>query len=63
MHLSIISVLFALALPFVNAEDPKPLEIEYTHKIGCDRKTQKGDRIDVHYKGTLTNGISYQQFP
>jgi FK506-binding protein 2 len=26
---------------------------EYTVKNDCTRKTQKGDNIDVHYRGTL----------
>jgi FK506-binding protein 2 len=57
MRFSIVSALIALALPLVQAnDDRKPMEIEYTHKVGCDRKTVKGDRIDVHYSGTLTDG-------
>jgi len=57
MRFSVLSVLVALAIPFVNAEDDrKPIEIEYTHKVECERKTIKGDRIDVHYSGTLTSG-------
>jgi FKBP-type peptidyl-prolyl cis-trans isomerase len=56
MRFSIVSVLFALA-PLIVAEDPKPLEIEYVHKVECERKTVKNDRIDVHYRGTLTDGL------
>jgi len=29
------------------------LEIEVTRAVECDRKTKKGDKIDVHYRGTL----------
>ena len=31
----------------------KPLDIEVTHKVECERKTKAGDKIDVHYRGTL----------
>jgi FK506-binding protein 2 len=55
MRLSFISALVALAIP-VLAADPEPLEIEVTKKVECDRKTVKGDRIDVHYRGTLVDG-------
>jgi len=57
MRFSIVSILFALAFPLVHADDPKPLEIEYTHRVDCERKTVKNDRIDVHYRGTLTDGL------
>lgn len=55
MRLSFISMFMALAIPFVAAE-PEPLDIEVTRKVECDRKSQKGDKIDVHYRGTLTDG-------
>jgi hypothetical protein len=34
------------------AEDVK---IEVTRAVECERKTQKGDKISVHYKGTLAS--------
>jgi len=58
MRLSFISMFLAVAIPLVAAE-PEPLEIEVTHKVECDRKTKKGDRIDVHYSGTLTSGKKF----
>ncbi|KAF2834319.1 hypothetical protein M501DRAFT_990408 [Patellaria atrata CBS 101060] len=39
-------------LPLAFALD-KPLNIEVTHKVECSRKTKAGDRVDVHYRGTL----------
>jgi FK506-binding protein 2 len=27
--------------------------IDVTRAVECERKTQKGDKIDVHYRGTL----------
>lgn len=29
------------------------VEIEVTRPVECERKTQKGDKISVHYRGTL----------
>ena len=29
------------------------LKIEVTQEVECDRKTQKGDMVEAHYKGTL----------
>ena len=31
------------------------LEIEITHPVECTRKTQKGDNVDMHYRGTLAS--------
>ncbi|KAL8703831.1 MAG: hypothetical protein Q9201_002980 [Fulgogasparrea decipioides] len=28
---------------------------EYTHTNECSRKTQRGDTVDVHYRGTLAS--------
>lgn len=43
------TVLFA---PFALALD-KPLNIEVTSEAKCTRKSQRGDKVDVHYRGTL----------
>ncbi|KAF2202508.1 hypothetical protein GQ43DRAFT_368974 [Delitschia confertaspora ATCC 74209] len=40
------------AVPAVLALD-KPLNIEVTTPAECTRKTKAGDRINVHYRGTL----------
>ncbi|EPS30398.1 FK506-binding protein 2 [Penicillium oxalicum] len=29
------------------------LGIETTHKVECERKTQNGDNVQMHYRGTL----------
>ncbi len=42
----------ASATSSVLAGDPE-LKIEVTHTVECDRKSTKGDKIDVHYRGTL----------
>ncbi len=31
----------------------KPLDKEVTHAVECSRKTKPGDKIEVHYRGTL----------
>ncbi|KAG5975200.1 hypothetical protein E4U55_007798 [Claviceps digitariae] len=46
---AILSAL-AVAVRFVAAEE---LKIEVTHSVECDRKTEKGDQVKMHYRGTL----------
>ena len=53
MRLSAMSAIIAIALPFVHGEVQKPLDIQVTHAVECERKSQAGDSIEVHYKGTL----------
>ena len=43
-------VLSLAAAAFAAVEDFK---IEVTQAVECDRKTQQGDKVDMHYKGTL----------
>jgi len=31
----------------------KPLDIKVTKTATCEKKSQKGDKIEVHYRGTL----------
>ncbi|OCL13718.1 hypothetical protein AOQ84DRAFT_310073 [Glonium stellatum] len=42
-------------LPAVALALDKPLDIEVTQEVECSRKTQAGDTIDVHYRGTLAS--------
>ncbi|EGS19352.1 uncharacterized protein CTHT_0048110 [Thermochaetoides thermophila DSM 1495] len=51
------SFLASAAVGVLASED---LKIDVTLPIECDRKTQKGDVINVHYKGTLkSNGQKF----
>lgn len=43
------TILLSLASLAVAAE----LGIEVTNKVECDRKTKKGDKVSMHYRGTL----------
>lgn len=52
--LALAAALLPLLTPAVLALD-KPLDIEVTAPAECKRKTQAGDRIDVHYRGTLAS--------
>jgi FK506-binding protein 2 len=42
-----------LALLSLTSALDKPLNIEVTQPATCDRKSAKGDKIEVHYRGTL----------
>lgn len=47
-----LSVLASAAVGLVAAEE---LKVDVTHAVKCDRKTQNGDKIAMHYKGTLAD--------
>ncbi|KAL9095859.1 MAG: hypothetical protein Q9165_001856 [Trypethelium subeluteriae] len=51
MRLAVLSGVFAL-LAFTSALD-KPLDIQVTTPVECERKTKTGDKVEVHYRGTL----------
>ncbi|KAF2235261.1 FK506-binding protein 2 precursor [Viridothelium virens] len=51
MRLAILSSVFAL-LALTSALD-KPLDIQVTSPVECERKTKTGDKVEVHYRGTL----------
>ena len=61
MHLPALSLslpllttlLFATLLPLTTASTPDGLTIEVTESVSCNRKTKKGDSVDMHYRGTL----------
>ncbi|KAM0329303.1 hypothetical protein ACHAQA_004608 [Verticillium albo-atrum] len=46
-------LLASTALGFVAADG---LKIDITQEVECERKTVKGDRISVHYRGSLQDG-------
>lgn len=35
------------------------LKIDVTLPVECERKTQNGDKVSMHYKGTLENGNKF----
>ncbi|KAK3940037.1 ppiase fkr-5 [Diplogelasinospora grovesii] len=52
-----LSLLASAAFGVLAADE---LKIDVTVPVECDRKTQKGDKIDVHYRGTLlSNGQEF----
>jgi FK506-binding protein 2 len=52
-----LSLLASAAIGVLAAGD---LKIDVTYAVECDRKTKSGDKIDVHYKGTLaSNGNKF----
>jgi FK506-binding protein 2 len=52
MRTAILASAIALLAPFAFALD-KPLHIEVTTEAKCTRKSERGDKVDVHYRGTL----------
>lgn len=52
-----LGLLASTAVGFAAADD---LKIDVTRGVECDRKTVKGDRISVHYRGSLqANGKEF----
>ncbi|KAI9682011.1 MAG: Peptidyl-prolyl cis-trans isomerase fpr2 [Caeruleum heppii] len=54
----LLAVLLAVAATSVSitagaASDDDHVTVEVTQAVDCDRKSQKGDSIEVHYRGTL----------
>lgn len=45
-----LSLFASAAIGLVAADE---LKIDVTLPVECERKTQKGDKVQVHYKGTL----------
>ena len=51
MKFNSLLALAALTVPALGLD--KPLDIKVTHQTECSRKTQQGDKISMHYRGTL----------
>ncbi|KAJ8606886.1 hypothetical protein MRB53_040639 [Persea americana] len=54
MRSAIITSFFTLLVVGAAALD-EPLDIQVTKKVDCTRKSQRGDKVKVHYKGTLAS--------
>lgn len=52
--LPLLSLSLSLPIPFTLAATPS-VSTEYLHTAPCTRKTQQGDSIKVHYRGTLAS--------
>jgi len=50
---------FPLLLSVTVANSTNGLKIETTKAVQCDRKTRNGDKIFVHYRGSLTDGTEF----
>lgn len=47
--------LLATVTSYVAATAESGVKIEVTTPVECQRKTQRGDKIEVHYRGTLAS--------
>lgn len=55
--ITLFSVLASAALSLVAAEE---LKVDVTKAVACERKTQKGDVVSMHYHGSLAaNGEKF----
>lgn len=55
----ILVTLSLLASAAVGVLAVDELKIDVTLPVECDRKTQVGDKVSMHYKGTLENGNKF----
>lgn len=56
----LFSALFAIAvLAAPSLALDKPLDIKVTEPVTCSRKSQAGDKVNVHYRGTLEDGKEF----
>lgn len=51
-----LSLLASAAVGVLAADE---LKIDVTLPVECERKTQAGDKVSMHYKGTLENGNKF----
>ncbi|CAN8100807.1 unnamed protein product [Discula destructiva] len=55
----ILVTLSLLASAAVGALAADELKIDVTLPVECERKTQSGDKVSMHYRGTLENGNKF----
>lgn len=56
-HILVTLSLMASAAMGVLAADE--LKVDVTFPVECERKTQAGDKVSMHYRGTLENGNKF----
>lgn len=56
MQLVTFTLLASAAMGVLAADE---LKIDVTLPVECERKTQNGDKVSMHYKGTLENGNKF----
>ena len=51
--LTLSLTVLATVASYASAIDAEDVSVKITNPVECDRKTQRGDKIEVHYRGTL----------
>lgn len=51
--LTLSLTVLATVASYASAIDAEEVKVEITNPMECNRKTQRGDKIEVHYRGTL----------
>ncbi|CAI4214506.1 unnamed protein product [Parascedosporium putredinis] len=56
----LVALVASSAVGVLASDSAEGVKIDVTKKVECERKTQKGDKIQVHYRGTLaSNGEKF----
>ncbi|CAD6504842.1 BgTH12-00344 [Blumeria graminis f. sp. triticale] len=55
MHLGAVTLAFLAAIASIHAAKNE-VEIQIDHAVECERRSQKGDKVYVHYRGSLKDG-------
>lgn len=53
--LTLSLTVLATVASYATAIEYEDVDVKITNPVECNRKTQRGDKIEVHYRGTLAS--------